>query len=144
MTTAGGLSIQDGTIVDFKFFDDDTLLVLWYPEGAPACLPTPENACTCSADPPAGKPPFMLQVPLSADYISYSPHTDGSAPQAHPVAMTDLSPLALPDDPKFAPSRMEVKAAVSARGNIPVRICLLGRDQLTYKVFTLPGCEVSK
>lgn len=38
----------------------------------------------------------------------------------------------------FVPVRMEVMEASDARGGVPARICVLGKDEVTYKVFSLP------
>lgn len=39
----------------------------------------------------------------------------------------------------FAPLRMEALEANDSRGGVPARVCLLGRDEVSYKVFALPG-----
>lgn len=46
--------------------------------------------------------------------------------------------MILPCEPNFLPAQMEVKGASSARGKIPPRVCLLGSDLQTYRVFALP------
>lgn len=38
----------------------------------------------------------------------------------------------------FGPLRMEAMRANDARGGVPARVCLLGRDEVSYKVFALP------
>lgn len=38
----------------------------------------------------------------------------------------------------FGPLRMEALRANDARGGVPARVCLLGRDEVSYKVFALP------
>lgn len=52
--------------------------------------------------------------------------------------LDSLPTFSLPEDPYFQPMHMEVKEANSARGDIPPRVCLLGNDGTTYKVFALP------
>lgn len=49
-----------------------------------------------------------------------------------------LPTMIVPCEPGFVPVQMEVKKASSERGKIPARICLLGNDLHTYKVFALP------
>lgn len=47
------------------------------------------------------------------------------------------------DISSFAPCRMEVLEADDSRGGVPARVCLLGRDEVNYKVFALPGDGVA-
>jgi anaphase-promoting complex subunit 4 len=45
----------------------------------------------------------------------------------------------------FAPIQMEVQRASKLRGEIPARVCLLGRDRAVYKIYALPeGMEQGK
>ena len=46
--------------------------------------------------------------------------------------------MVVPAEPGFVPVQMEVQEASSERGYIPPRVCLLGNDEQTYKVFALP------
>ena len=47
--------------------------------------------------------------------------------------------MEFPEDmASFVPARMEVMEASDARGGVPARVCLLGKDGLTYKVYSLP------
>lgn len=41
----------------------------------------------------------------------------------------------------FVPVRMEILQANDSRGGVPVRVCLLGKDEVTYKVFALSPHE---
>lgn len=43
----------------------------------------------------------------------------------------------------FAPLRMEALEANDSRGGVPARVCLLGRDEVSYKVFALPSGDGS-
>jgi anaphase-promoting complex subunit 4 len=38
----------------------------------------------------------------------------------------------------FVPIEMGVESASTIRGQIPARVCLLGRDRMVYKTYTLP------
>ena len=38
----------------------------------------------------------------------------------------------------FIPTQMEVQRASQVRGEIPARVCLLGRDKTVYKMYALP------
>lgn len=46
--------------------------------------------------------------------------------------------LVVPCEPNFIPAQMEIREASSERGKVPIRVCLLGNDMQTYKVFSLP------
>jgi anaphase-promoting complex subunit 4 len=46
--------------------------------------------------------------------------------------------MVIPREGDFAPVQMEIQEASSERGHIPARVCLLGRDGQTYRVFALP------
>jgi anaphase-promoting complex subunit 4 len=46
--------------------------------------------------------------------------------------------MIVPCQPGFIPAHMEVKEASAERGKLPPRVCLLGSDMHTYKVFALP------
>lgn len=39
----------------------------------------------------------------------------------------------------FIPIQMEVQQANNLRGEIPARVCLLGRDKVMYKTWALPA-----
>lgn len=52
--------------------------------------------------------------------------------------------LVVPAELGFAPAQMEVKEASSERGYIPPRVCLLGSDLQTYRVFALPDDPFSE
>jgi anaphase-promoting complex subunit 4 len=38
----------------------------------------------------------------------------------------------------FTPIHMEVQRTSKLRGEIPARVCLLGRDRAMYKIYALP------
>ncbi len=44
----------------------------------------------------------------------------------------------VPTEAGFLPVCMEVVGPSSARDSIPARVCVLGKDSMTYKVFALP------
>jgi anaphase-promoting complex subunit 4 len=49
-----------------------------------------------------------------------------------------LSVAKIPSSAGFLPVHMEVVEGSSERGEIPARVCLLGKDKVTYKVYALP------
>lgn len=137
------LSLGSGRIVDVKFLNGNILLILWRPEGkrrfsfhTTKLSPKQDAVLTIIA----GGSSLLLQVPFRSSQMTY--FDISSPPPPHSLSdeevRTAFSPLELADGSSFVPVQMEVKQASSARGEIPARVCLLGNDQVTYKVFALP------
>ncbi|ELQ37818.1 hypothetical protein OOU_Y34scaffold00576g30 [Pyricularia oryzae Y34] len=90
--------------------------------------------------------PFLFRIPLkSPEGGAYVPHKEGTAPVATLMRVEDImgatSRLEVSEQAqgsKFVPVWMEIKAPSNVRGKVPARICLLGRDRITYKVFAVP------
>ncbi|KAL8328790.1 hypothetical protein RB597_004515 [Gaeumannomyces tritici] len=129
-TDACALALTEGKLVDFKFLNEDALIVLWQPEEK-------------------GASPFMFRLSLESQKARFSGYTDGTPPTAHEVSVGDLmagSPRmdvsggggAASGRGAFRPVWMEVKRPSSGRGRMPSRVCLLGSDKVTYKVFAVP------
>lgn len=56
-----------------------------------------------------------------------------------PISEQNITRLDFPEDlSSFAPLRIEAMKADNSRGGFPARVCLLGKDEVNYKVFTLP------
>lgn len=93
-----------------------------------------------------GALPFLFRIPLkSPEGGAYVPHKEGTAPVATLMSVEDImgatSRLEVSEQAqgsKFVPVWMEIKAPSNVRGKVPARICLLGRDRITYKVFAVP------
>lgn len=94
-----------------------------------------------------GAAPFLFRVSLEAQGARFSAYTDGTPPTAHEVSVADLmagsprmevSGAAASGRGAFRPMSMEIKRPSSGRGRVPARVCLLGSDGVTYKVFALP------
>lgn len=84
----------------------------------------------------------VVQVPIQSSQIGYVPYIEGNLPPPRDLERTlaaaegyRASPL--PDDPTFSPIRIEVHPRSDVRGEIAQRVCLLGRDRMTWKVFVL-------
>ncbi|KAL8370862.1 hypothetical protein RB595_000957 [Gaeumannomyces hyphopodioides] len=127
-TDVCALALTGGKLVDFKFLNDDALIVLWQPEEK-------------------GAPPFMFRLSLESQSARFSAYTDGTPPEAHELGVGDLmagSPRmdvsggAASGRGAFRPVWMEVKRPSNGRGRMPARVCLLGSDKVTYKVFAIP------
>lgn len=72
----------------------------------------------------------------------YEDQTDGKTPRGlrfEAQTLSDvLSAAKIPSGAGFVPVHMEVVEASSQRGDIPARVCLLSKDKVTYKVYSLP------
>ncbi|KAI1149009.1 anaphase-promoting complex, cyclosome, subunit 4-domain-containing protein [Nemania diffusa] len=115
--------LGDGKILDLKFFYDDSLLVLWMPK-----------------DPDS--PLRLIRIPHKSDDLGYQPYTAGSQIAPHELTNEQVASVFLnmrvPCQADFIPTQMELKEASAERGKLPPRVCLLGNDMQTYKVFALP------
>ncbi|RYP31163.1 hypothetical protein DL767_005916 [Monosporascus sp. MG133] len=84
----------------------------------------------------------IVRIPHRADDLGFQPYQPGSAVTPHVLSNEEVTTMTLnmvvPTDPGFVPVQMEVKEARSERGYIPSRVCLLGSDLQTYKIFALP------
>jgi len=124
-TRGCGVVLPVGTsIVDFKYLDESGLLVLCHRKQEPAYV--------------------LLRI---SHLASAFPYTSFRGSQS--LRWVDLG--SIPDDGNgvcltysffrigsFNPVQMEVMKESKARGDIPVRVCLLGRDKAHCKVYTLP------
>lgn len=115
---------SDTNVVDFKFLNGSGLLVLCHRKQEPAYV--------------------LLRILHQA---SAFPYTSSQGSQS--LRWLDLGNI--PDDGKgvyltysfsrmgaFTPVQMEVLKESKARGDIPARVCLLGRDRAHCKVYALP------
>ncbi|KAJ2994342.1 hypothetical protein NUW58_g1579 [Xylaria curta] len=115
------MTLGDGKILDLKFLYDDSLLVLWMSKDSPLRL---------------------IRIPHKSEDLGYQPYTAGSQVPPHELTNEQVTNVFLnmivPCQPAFVPAQMEVKEASADRGKLPPRVCLLGKDMQTYKVFALP------
>ncbi|AEO68807.1 uncharacterized protein THITE_2118487 [Thermothielavioides terrestris NRRL 8126] len=120
LTRACGFRLpQKATIVDFKYLDDETLLVL----------------CSRTEEPSS----VLLRIAYNSADVRYQEYTPGQRPTV--VALTDRvgSYFAFSDVAGFTPSQMEVQRPSKLRGEMPARVCLLGHDRAMYKVYAFPA-----
>lgn len=69
----------------------------------------------------------------------YKANESGIATLSHEAHTPSVRVMEFTEDmASFQPVRMEVMEASDARGGVPARVCLLGKDEVTYKVFSLP------
>lgn len=136
-TSVTGLSLAGGRILDFKFLNDSSLLLLWAAQGQPDLLLSEQISCLLVLEPNSS--PVVLNVPFqSLSYTGYH----GRVPEPVRIDEQDISqafsPATFGELSDLAPTRMQVLASSSTRGDVPGRVYLLGRDRVTYKAFTLP------
>ncbi|KAJ8120497.1 hypothetical protein ONZ43_g2809 [Nemania bipapillata] len=121
------LILGDGKLLDLKFLYDDSLLILWMPKGKPS---------------DSGSPLRLIRIPHKSEDLGYQPYTAGSQIAPHELTNEQVANVFLnmvvPCESDFIPARMELKEASTERGKLPPRVCLLGNDMQTYKVFALP------
>lgn len=75
-------------------------------------------------------------------HMSYQQYTAGSCPpvlQLDAIGNADIgSCFAFSHMSGFTPVQMEVQRASKLRGEMPARVCLLGRDRAMLKTYALP------
>ncbi|RYP77702.1 hypothetical protein DL770_007048 [Monosporascus sp. CRB-9-2] len=100
------------------------------------------TALTTESQESNDQPLRIVRIPHRADGLGFRPYQPGSAATPHVLSNEEVTTMTLnmvvPTDPGFVPVQMEVKEARSERGYIPSRVCLLGSDLQTYKIFALP------
>ena len=69
----------------------------------------------------------------------YESNESGVATLSQGTHAPSVRVVEFPEDmASFVPLRMEVREASNARGGVPARVCLLGKDEVTYRVYSLP------
>ncbi|KAK1751793.1 anaphase-promoting complex, cyclosome, subunit 4-domain-containing protein [Echria macrotheca] len=123
-TTACGFALPKGaTIVDFKFLDKSALLVLCQQQDEPAYF------LFCIRYQPYHLPYGAYKTPQDIRFVGMGADSDGES-----VALCFVfSKLE-----GFVPVQMEVQKARKDRGQIPARVCLLGKDKTVCRVYALP------
>lgn len=121
-TEAVGVKLMTGaTIIDFSFLDEKSLLLLCHIEEEPYHVLIRVAYRKIQYEPvQEGQLPLVLEV-------GTRPHDDGIFPQFGFAHMTDFTPI-----------QMEVLKANDLRGDLPARVCLVGRDRAIYKTYRLP------
>ncbi|KAJ1335436.1 anaphase-promoting complex subunit 4 [Microdochium nivale] len=132
---AAAVGFGDGEIIDLKFLDENSLLLLWRPESN-------------------GKGAMrLIRFRYRTEDLGYVQYNEGV--DIPPRSLTNeqvetaLSSLLLsqPEQQQktgggrgrgFVPAKMEVRPACSGRSQIPPRVCFLGKDGETYKEYTIP------
>ncbi|TID02836.1 Anaphase-promoting complex subunit 4 [Colletotrichum higginsianum] len=119
VTTVAALSVDSGKIIDSKFLDSNTLILLVSKQD---------------------KSVEVVTVPVQSPNMNYVPLQEGSLPAATALSQQlqgEYTTATIPKDTSFTPVHLEVQKASSARGDVPARVCLLGANRTAYKVFSL-------
>ncbi|KAH8653357.1 anaphase-promoting complex, cyclosome, subunit 4-domain-containing protein [Xylariales sp. PMI_506] len=114
------LTLGNAKVLDLKFLNQNSLLVL---------LSNQEEL-------------RIIRVPYQSAELGYQEYVSGSPTYPHVLSTEQVISvfpnMIVPSEGGFMPVQMEVNEARSDRGDIPARVCLLGSDLQTYKVFALP------
>ncbi|KAI3401223.1 hypothetical protein diail_11929 [Diaporthe ilicicola] len=109
---------SDGRIIDIKFLNEQVLLAL--------CL---------SKD----RKPSLLRILFRPVDPHYQANESGITTLSDGALKTSVRAMDFPEDmASFVPARMEVMEANGSRGGVPGRVCLLGTDRVSHKVYSLP------
>ncbi|KAL2181428.1 anaphase-promoting complex, cyclosome, subunit 4-domain-containing protein [Thermothelomyces heterothallicus CBS 202.75] len=141
-TRACGLGLPDGaTIVDFKFLDDKSLLVLCSQKGKESIYKSGKHI---EANEQTEEPKsVLLRIAYQSARMPYQEHVEGQTPPMLELGGTrkDIvtSSYAFSNASGFTPIQMEVQRASKLRGEIPARVCLLGRDRAVLRTYALPS-----
>ncbi|KAK4235496.1 anaphase-promoting complex subunit 4 [Achaetomium macrosporum] len=135
-TTACGLGLPEGvSVVDFKFLDDKSLLILC---GRSGMFQTRSEAASW-ADKHADEPrSVLLRVAYQSAHLRYEKYTAGQCPSVLALGEEVGVYFAFSRISGFTPVQMEVQRASNLRGEIPARVCLLARDRAMYRTYVLP------
>ena len=143
-------SLPDTRIIDVKFLTPTLLLALVIKGNAPYLNPHPNHYYLhrpFPLPPPwnfeirprklnePDNTPSLLALPMSGP-LPWTPHT-GPEPPPTPLDPSKVSLTPIPCADGFAPVQMDVHDASDARNPLPARVCLLGKDRRTYRVFEL-------
>lgn len=84
----------------------------------------------------------MLRILFRPVDPRYQANESGIATLTQGSLTLSVRVMELPEDvASFVPVRMEVMEANNSRGGVPARVCLLGKDGVSYKVYSLPDQE---
>ncbi|KAK3368118.1 anaphase-promoting complex, cyclosome, subunit 4-domain-containing protein [Podospora didyma] len=122
-TRACGLNLPNGlVIVDFRFLNSRSLLLL----------------CDSKEEPT----PVLLRIRFQATAVPYREFKEGQAPRITKLEAKASEAVFLclefSNVSGFVPIQIEVQSGSKARGEIPARVCLLGRDKAVFKTYAIP------
>lgn len=126
------------TVVDLKYLDDEFLLVLCNQRGAIRLPDQIVEYANGEIDEPRS---VLLRIAYQSPHMPYQAQIEGRTP---PVLNLDgtgdgriASCYSFSHMSGFIPIQMEVQKASTLRGEVPARICLLGRDRTMLKTYSV-------
>jgi anaphase-promoting complex subunit 4 len=103
-----------------------------------------EKAAALVANVSAASPtPLLVRLEYQSESLPLVEYKQGQVPPTWNMDRAKsgddiLSCMTFSHVSGFTPVQMDVQRSTSSRGEIPARVCLLGTDKSTYKVFALP------
>lgn len=133
---------KDTTIADLKFLDERALLILCHTKGTPEIRPA--RGCLRGLTGLGDPTNLLIRIAYQSPGIPYRVYRQGATPKAlqivtqkeHSRFYLTFGIAKMPTG--FTPIQMEVQAARKSRGDIPARVCLLGRDKAMVVTYALP------
>lgn len=135
------LGLPDGVaIVDLKFLDDKSLLVLCSQKGKAEPSSKVAGRVNNNLEEPRS---VLLRITYQSPQMLYQGYTKGQTPPVLAFDGTESDGLGSCIAPSnmsgFTPVQMVVQRPSKLRGEIPARVCLLGRDKALYKTYIFPN-----
>ncbi|KAI8662705.1 Anaphase-promoting complex subunit 4 [Fusarium sp. Ph1] len=112
------IDLGSRTLVDFKFLNDETLVILCNDQDN-------KHHAIC--------------VPVQPDKLPYSKYDAENQTETSRVSAGDLKTYSFPENSVLKPLRMEAFDRNETRGEMPARICLLESNRTVLKTFSLPS-----
>ncbi|KAH6890369.1 anaphase-promoting complex, cyclosome, subunit 4-domain-containing protein [Thelonectria olida] len=105
-------------LIDFKFLNDESLIVL------------------CTQD----NVPSVLRIPIQRDRLPYGDYDPSNPTETtHVVSANPFEIYSFPETPVLRPIRMDVHDKSNVRGEVPARVCLLESNCTTLRTYALPS-----
>jgi anaphase-promoting complex subunit 4 len=106
-------------VVDVKFLNPTVLLILLSSSGSRRWL--------------------LARIPATHEGLVWTPY-EGQTEKTEPRPFEPRAvEVPIGEDDGFVPVEMEVHPSADKKGPVPGRVCLLGRDRVTLRVFALHG-----
>ncbi|KAF4971685.1 hypothetical protein FSARC_1563 [Fusarium sarcochroum] len=116
--TSCRVNIGSRTLIDFKFLNDETLVILCNDQ---------DNALQ------------VICVPINPEKLSYSDYDPNNPSETSRVSVDDFTTYSFPENSISKPLRMEVNDRNDVRGEMPARVCVLESNRTTLKTFSFPA-----
>lgn len=128
------------SIVDFGFLDENSLLLLCCTAGKSRHYKSAK--CLKLTIAIGDNPGFsLIKISHQSATLLYRHYEAGQRPSLRPLDMDDQTLFCtrgFSHLSHFTPVQMMVQKSCSLRGEIPGRVCLVGKDRAMYKTYALP------